>query len=403
MLQQVTVMNWIDIFLVAAVIYLLLMSFRKTKAVLVIRGIIAIGSALLLAKVLKLELFSSALQAFFAVIIIVVVVIFQDEIRRFLERLALVSNLKPVLRRPKVSGAVSGQTEIIVNTVFHLSHEKIGALIVVKGKDTLSRYLHGGISLNGNLSEPLLKSIFDPHSVGHDGAVVINSGLVTEFASHLPLSKNLQRIKDHGLRHAAALGVSEVADALCIIVSEESGQVSFAHLGEITKIEGMEELARLLEDFHREVNPTPVQQNFKCLIFKNLKDKLVAFFLSFSLWFIFVHESVTIYKSLDIPVRCVGLSGDLVVEKINPSEVKVVLSAHRRDFYFVNANDISIVLKLFNLEDLNKLDDGYYEAIIAASDINLPSHLSVMNIIPRNIRLRIGEKPLPNDVKVKRE
>ncbi|MFH1778150.1 MAG: diadenylate cyclase [Candidatus Omnitrophota bacterium] len=401
-LNKITVMDWVDIFLAATIIYLFFVLFRKTKAVMVIRGIIITGIALLLSKGLKLQLVSSALQAFFAAIIVVVVVIFQDEIKRFFENIALVS-LKPALKKQGVSQAISRQTEIIMNTVFHLGHEKRGALIVVKGKDMLSRYLHGGISLNGTLSEPLLKSIFDPHSAGHDGAVIIDNGLVTEFAAHLPLSKNLQKIKEQGLRHAAALGISETTDALCVVVSEETGNVSLSHLGEIAKIENMEELTKLLENFHRETNPTLQQQNFKNIILKNWKDKFIAFFLAFALWFIFVHESVIVYKSFDIPVQHTGLASDFIVKKTKPDEIKIILSARRRDFYFVGVSDINLVLKLFHLEDLNKLDNSYYEAAITASDIDLPPHLTIVNISTRNIRLCIEGPPVSNNTRTKRE
>ena len=399
-LRKITITDWMDILLVAAAIYLFFVLFKKTKATMVIRGIVITGIALLFAKALRLQLFSSALQAFFAVIIVVVVVIFQDEIRRFFENIARVS-LRPALKRPRSFQAISQETEIIVNTVFHLSYEKRGALIVVKGRDTLSRYLHGGIALNGSLSEELLNSIFDPHSVGHDGAVIIDKNVVTEFATHLPLSKNLHKIKGQGLRHAAALGITEATDALCIVASEENGRVSFLRFGEIAKIESMKDLTKLLESFHRDVSPALERQNFKNIVFKNWKDKLVAFFLSFALWFILVHEAVIVYKSFNVPIQHVGLPGDLIVKEIEPGEINIVVSARRRDFYFIDKSDIDVVLKLFNMKDTKKVDKHYYEAVVTAPDIVLPSHLSIANIVPRNIILRIEENPPVNDAEAK--
>ena len=104
-------------------------------------------------------------------------------------------------------------------------------MIVLQGNDPLERHINGGTNLDGIVSEPLLESLFDPHSIGHDGAVIIDGNRVTKFGCHLPLSMNTSKYENIGLRHTAALGLAERSDAICIVVSEERGTISLAYHG----------------------------------------------------------------------------------------------------------------------------------------------------------------------------
>jgi hypothetical protein len=278
---------------------------------------------------------------------------------------------------------------MLVNTTFDLARDKVGALIVLTGKDIITRHLYGGININGALSEPLLKSIFDTHSDGHDGGVIIKNGMVLQFACRLPLSKDTEQLREKGTRHAAALGLSELTDALCIVVSETTGDVSVTRHGQIHKVNDKETLVKLLESFQQETAPAQQTSSIKTFFVRNLKVKVVAVLISVLLWFVLIHESVVVYKTFYVPVQYAGLAKGLEVKEIEPQKVKVVLSAARRDFYFVDKNDIKLVSKLFDLEDLKKLDEKYYETTVTASDITLPEGYTIINIFPRNVKFRI--------------
>lgn len=167
---------------------------------------------------------------------IVIVIIFQEELRYFFEQVASWS-LNREIFGVKKKVLADEDIETLSRAVKDFAREGIGALIVVQGKDIIVRHLEGGHDLNGELSGPLLESIFDPHSCGHDGAVVIAGKTVTKFACHLPLSKNFDKLKKHGTRHAAALGLSELTDALCLVVSEEYGTISVVRKGNIQLLE----------------------------------------------------------------------------------------------------------------------------------------------------------------------
>ena len=116
-----------------------------------------------------------------------------------------------------------------------MAKKRIGALIVLQGNDPLERHINGGTSLDGLVSEPLLESLFDPHSIGHDGAVIINGNRIAKFGCHLPLSINTSKYGNIGLRHTAALGLAERSDAICVVVSEEKGTISTGLSGNISR------------------------------------------------------------------------------------------------------------------------------------------------------------------------
>src|SRR5262249_3136950 len=153
------------------------------------------------------------------------------------------------LRRGGPQRAVPDVIDILTTSVAKLVLDKTGALIVLHGRDPLHRHVDGGWDLDGALSQPLLDSIFDPHSLGHDGAVLVQRGRLARFGCHLPLSKQLS---DLGTRHAAALGVTERTDALCIVVSEQRGTITVSRNGELETLPDSRVLQQRLEAFYGE-------------------------------------------------------------------------------------------------------------------------------------------------------
>jgi len=174
-INEISIPGLFDIAFMSLLIYAVLVLFNRTKARFVLTGVIIISIIYLLARQFNLVLTTSVLQTFFAVIFIALIIIFQEEIRQFLEQIALWS-LNPQLALERSRGGAREDIEILVNTIPDLAKEKIGALMVLPGRTTIERSVEGGNILNGKLSEPLLKSILDPHSIGHDGAIIIDKG-----------------------------------------------------------------------------------------------------------------------------------------------------------------------------------------------------------------------------------
>jgi DNA integrity scanning protein DisA with diadenylate cyclase activity len=202
-IDNIAIKDIIDILTVSFLLYLIFLWFKKTKSVFVLAGIIISGIVYLIANILGLRLLATLVQGFFAIILLAIVNIFQEEIRKLFEYIAIFS-ISPKLKKVKKNSHFHFQIDILKEAVFSLSERNIGAIIVLKGRDVLLRNLQRGIDFNGRLSIPLLKSIFDPSSDGHDGAVIIEDEQILQFACHLLLSKDIRQLKDRGTRHAAA-------------------------------------------------------------------------------------------------------------------------------------------------------------------------------------------------------
>ena len=380
-IKEISIPGLFDIAFMSLLIYAILVLFNKTKARFVLTGIIIISIVYLLARQFNLVLTTSVLQTFFAVIFIALIIIFQEEIRQFLEQIALWS-LNPQLALERSYGSSREEIDVLVSTITDLAKERIGALIVLPGKTTIERSIEGGKTLNGKLSEPLLKSLLDPHSIGHDGAIIIDKGNVAQFSCHLPLSKNFTMLLHKGTRHAAGLGLSEVSDALCIIVSEEKGTISVARNGELRQI-GSEQLNLVLEKFYSEVSPIKRRRHWFTFFTKNYKEKAIAVFMAAALWFVFVHESKLVYMTYNVPVKYTTLPSELKVEDIKPETVKVTFLGPRRAFYFLNEKEVELFLKI---PDAKK---GIKTVNISESNLKFPKDISLEDIEPRRVLVRI--------------
>ena len=189
--------------------------------------------------------------------------------------------------RPRPQAAPQ-EPDILARALSDLARDKVGALIVMRGRDPLDRHVEGGWDLHGELSEALIESIFDSHSLGHDGAMVIEGGRVTHFGVHLPLSKDFSKITHMGLRHTAALGLCERTDALCLVVSQERGVISVGRRGGLTQIDNLQDLHRLLEDFLKDIAPRSPRQNLFGFLTHNTREKALAVGMSALLWWFFV-------------------------------------------------------------------------------------------------------------------
>ncbi|MCU0580760.1 MAG: diadenylate cyclase [Desulfobacterota bacterium] len=176
LLTEVGLSGLLDIGIVTLAIYIFLVAIKRTRrSTLILTGILIVGLVYLAARKLNLLLTVALLQGFFAVFLVALIVIFQEDIRYFFERVASLwlERGLPLYRR-KTARLSRREVEILTRSLSDLARAKIGALVVIRGKDPIARHLEGGEEVQGLLSEVLLKSIFDPHSLGHDGAVVID-------------------------------------------------------------------------------------------------------------------------------------------------------------------------------------------------------------------------------------
>lgn len=235
----------IDILLVAYVIYKLITLIRGTKAVQLLKGMMVIVVAWLLSSFFGLRTLSFLMSQAMTYGVLAILIIFQPELRRALEQLgrgtlfARSSNQEDEM--------TSRVIDELVKSVQYMAKRRIGALIVLERETGLGDYMETGTAIEGKLSAELIINIFIPNSPLHDGAIIIRKNLIMAAGCYLPLSENPFISKELGTRHRAALGISEATDALAIIVSEETGQVSIAKNGEVHRKLSEEALREMLE------------------------------------------------------------------------------------------------------------------------------------------------------------
>ncbi|NGQ97514.1 TIGR00159 family protein [Brevibacillus sp. SYP-B805] len=235
----------IDILLVSYVIYKLIMLIRGTRAVQLLKGIMVIVVTWLLSRYFELTTLHWLMSQAFTFGVLALVIIFQPELRRALEQLgrgklfsrSYTSQDEDTLRR---------MVQEVGKSVTYMAKRRIGALIVIERDTGLNDYVETGIAINGRVSSELLINIFIPNTPLHDGAVILRKDTVLAAGCYLPLSENTSISKELGTRHRAAIGMSEVSDGLSVVVSEETGQVSFAVNGEVRRNLTEEQLTELL-------------------------------------------------------------------------------------------------------------------------------------------------------------
>jgi diadenylate cyclase len=383
----ITFAEVVDIIFVAVLLYTAIVWARQTRAAFVVRGILILGGIYIIARYLDLQMTAWVFQGFFAIFLIMIVVIFQEELRQFFERIAVWS-----LARKRAPALGSQTSDILVRTLSDLAKEHVGALMVIRGNDPLERHITGGIALEGKLSGPLLKSIFDPHSPGHDGAVLVEQDSITRFAAHLPLSKDLTQLTHVGTRHSAALGLAELTDALCIVVSEERGTISFARDGKLREVENLQQLGAVIDSFLRTKFPSTQQSNISLQFFReNWIAKAISLSLAIGFWYIFVPGSKTVQVSYRIPVSVENLPADLRVEDIEPPMVNATFSGPRRAFYLFDARKIRVAI------DVSMADLGRRTFNISEQNIRYPKELTLTEVSPSTLRLSVKKIPPPTD------
>lgn len=223
-------MSWVDlldIVIMAYLIYRLLLMLRGTRAIPMGLGLFSLLVMYLVAQRLKLQTVSWFMGHIFSYFVLVVIILFQHEIRRFL------TSFFQFRLGPRYGQRVRKDIEEIVLAVNSMASRKIGALIVVERQVGLESHIETGIRLDARLSYDLLTSIFFPGGPLHDGAVIIRGDRIVAASCFLPLTSNPYLARTLGTRHRAAIGVTEESDALAIVVSEETGRISFAEAGRI--------------------------------------------------------------------------------------------------------------------------------------------------------------------------
>lgn len=243
--SSIRILDFVDIIIVSFVFYKLLLLIKGTRAEQLIKGLLIILVAAKLSDIAKLYAVSFILDNTMKLGFIALLIVFQPELRRALEYIGrnkflqkdYIANEKRVMKE---------SINEIVETVNFLSKKSIGALIVLEREIGLADYIETGIRLNADISSELLITIFFDKTPLHDGAIIISKNKVVAANTYLPLSTNHNVSQELGTRHRAGIGLSEVSDALVVIVSEETGNISVVANGKLTRYLDTKKLTNLL-------------------------------------------------------------------------------------------------------------------------------------------------------------
>ena len=274
LIQQITRSSWrdwLDIIVVAYLIHRLLPLLRTHNTIRIAKAVIVVVLVSWLTDFLQLHTLHFILNQFLTIGLLALVVLFQPELRRMLDHLGSVQ-ISSILNPQKPQQAMDPVISQTVMACEILSRERVGALIVFARNARLEEQMRTGTRIDGVVSEQLIRNIFFTNAALHDGAIIVRDGRIAAAGCVLPLSESARRNQDLGTRHLAALGISEVSDAVVVVVSEETGVISVAIDGMLKRHLAPQTLERLLRN-ELCIEEKTEEQNFAVKLLQKLQIK----------------------------------------------------------------------------------------------------------------------------------
>jgi len=369
----------LDIFLIAAGLFFLYRTLLRLGTWKIVAGILVAMAVFLVASFMDLKgiewIFSNISQ----VAVIALIVLFQPELRKILEQTASVKRSEPRDLDETLS-------QLVVDALLKLAQQRRGAIVVFPGKEPIQEWLSGGFILDANPSLPLIMSIFDPNSPGHDGALIITNGKFTRFGVRLPVSQSSKLSEEYGTRHHAAMGLVEKSDALVLLVSEERGSLSIFHKGRMQQGGDPEEMVKTIISHWKDMTSFPVvfpKGKARWPVFLQIFVSLVlaAFFWST----LAVSQGEILEKVVTVPVEYTASSPNLTLVGDKAEEVRLHLSGPKSALDTVNPSHTIVKI------DLSKSLPGKQSFIITRENIQLPKEVHLLDVIPSSFELTLAE------------
>jgi hypothetical protein len=304
-------------------------------------------------------------------------VIFHQEIRELLGSITLPAFLFGKPERLSTKGL-----DRIAEAAFRMMDRGIGGLIVLQKGDDLDEFIHGETLLDAEINERMLISIFNPQSPLHDGAVVVSGDRIRYATALLPVSQSLDISREWGARHRAGIGITEVSDAECIIISEERKEVLLASKGYAERKDGKEELRKGLSEFHSSSGKTGKEERWSEKIIDGLPTKALFFSLVSLLW-IFVIGVRQGEVSFNVPIEYYSVPQNLRIAGDPPKETNVRLRGSQRLLSSLNPEHLRVRV------DLSAARPGANQLSVSEANINIPSGISVANLYPLKMRIQL--------------
>ena len=369
----------LDVLLITAALFFLYRTLLRLGTWKMVTGIFLAMVVFVIANVLDLKGINWIYSNLSQVAVIALIVIFQPEIRKIFERAASLGGRKSDKTGPALAALFS-------DAAFVLAKKRRGALIVLPGREPVKRWLSGGFDLYAEPSLPLILSIFDPNSPGHDGALVFRNGKFAYFGVRLPASKTGRLSEEFGTRHHAAMGLSEVTDALVIMVSEERGTVKTFFNGILKQVNEQGELAEQILSHWQTAASSGIELNN----YRKQRNLIPELIISLVLALVF-YSTVIIgkmqirEKGVTVPVEYIAAPDNLALTGDNPTEIKLQLAGPKADLDKINPSNLSVKI------DLSQAKAGGQVFVVSKEDIALPRGIKLVNATPSSIALSLEE------------
>jgi len=369
----------VDVLLVSAVVFALLSWLRRSLPRDVARrslaGVPLAGAVYLVARELQLPLLETVVEWLFLAALVSAVVVYQSDLRRMLE-----GAFAPRAGRP-----TGGLIEVLAEAAQRLAAARYGALIALRGHEPWPAHVRTGIDLDGKASVPLLCSLFDPHTPGHDGAVLIDGDTVTRFATHLPLADEPPDVSRFGgTRHAAALGLAQECDALVIVVSEERGTIGVACDGSFTEATDAQALASLIARFGDRLAGHDGRAPARRWLYPHLQTAAASLGVTLVLWFALVYSPDTILRRFEVPIAIRNLPDGWTVLEPLPETVQVDLAGAESRLQAVDPGGLTMAV------DLSSPTVGTQRMELGGKDsLVLPAGIELRRVLPAALSLDV--------------
>ncbi|MFA6407748.1 MAG: diadenylate cyclase [Candidatus Paceibacterota bacterium] len=374
----------LDIIVVAFLAYLFILLLKRTHSFFIFLGVILFGAIYFAARFFDLYLTRLIFQTVFPFFVFILIVIFQRELRYFFEWLATWRILSFLKQKNTFSEVALNDS---IATIMRLAETKMGALIVFTGRQSIDRFLSGGVTLGGRISVPLLLSIFDDSSPGHDGAVIINNSRIEKFGARLPLAKKFE-YENLGTRHCAALGLSQRSDAFIVVVSEERGTISYAHDGTLTMVREPIELKEALQAFLHDAMPSQTKGRFYALFTRNIPEKAAAVLFALAFWFIFVVQSEAgiVNRQFAAPLEFRYVPQGYVIDDVTPKTIAITLAGENREFKLLKDENLKVLV------DIADTTPGEKKIKISEEIVDYPSSFQLVTLSPKTVRYTLRKE-----------
>jgi uncharacterized protein (TIGR00159 family) len=374
----ITLFDWrslIDIPILSFIVFLFYTTLRSSGSWRIGLGIIVALLFYMVARFIKLPGVEWIFNNVSNIALIALIVIFQPEIRKIFERAASAFKVKKLLKES------SGFINEITKAAFVLAGRRWGAIIVIPGKDDVANKINGGFIINAEISVPLIVSIFDPHSPGHDGAILVENGKIVGFGYRLPLSSSEKLDYQFGTRHHASLGLSEACDALIITVSEERGTVSIFHSGSYIQVDNEEKLESEIKSHLHNLSlllPVSSKQRSRSI---RLAEAFLSLVVGCCIWLaIAINASQVIQRTYTIPVQYNLPSGTVIIGE-KPQTVRISVSGSASEIESIQPYELKAFI------DLANASLGEHLVNLQRKNFNVPNGVHITDIEPPQIKL----------------